>query len=233
MDANNHALSERYEHLWNSALPAIRNGAIEIDPTLAKWIPDQRRGFTLIARPNLETQQHVQKFIDALKAIDPEQYYYPPNSLHVTVLSLFTATEAHERFSRRRKEYEAAVASAVAGTPSFEIQFNGITASPGAVMIQGFPRGEVLERLRECLRRTLQNPNLSDELDTRYRLITAHMTAVRFRAPLGDSHQYAEKLKAFRETTFGSSHIEILSLVQNDWYMSPQNLELLSDYPLD
>lgn len=226
-------MSERYDRLWESALPAIRSGAIEIDATLANRISDRRRGFTLIARPSMETQDRILKFLDALKAIDPEQYYYAPDSLHVTVLSLFTATDAHERFSQHQKKYEVAVESAVTGTPPFEIQFNGITASSGAVMIQGFPRGDALEPLRERLRETLQSRNLTEGLDTRYRLVTAHLTVVRFRQPLRDSIRFAEKLEEFRCVRFGSSNIEVLRLVKNDWYMSPQNLKLLSDYPLD
>jgi 2'-5' RNA ligase len=233
MNSSHESLPERYNRLWNSALPAIRSGAIEIDATLANRISDRRRGFTLIAQPSMETQQRVLKFLDTLKAIDPEQYYYAPDSLHVTVLSLFTATEAHERFSQQQKEYQAAVESAVMGTPSLEIQFNGITASSGAVMIQGFPRGDTLERLRERLRETLQSRNLAEGLDTRYRLVTAHMTVVRFRQPLQDSSRFAEKLKEFRGIKFGSSDIEVLRLVENDWYMSPQNLKFLSDYPLN
>jgi 2'-5' RNA ligase len=232
MNSQAPSLSERYEHLWKSALPAIRSGAIEIDATLANRIPDRRRGFTLIARPDPQTRERVLNFLDTLRVIEPEQYYYSPVSLHVTVLSLFTATEAHERFSQRRKEYESAIQSVVTGTRSFPIQFCGITASPGAVMIQGFPGGDVLEQVRERLRACLQNRDLADGLDTRYRLVTAHMTALRFRERLRDSSQFAQRMEEFRGTAFGASQIELLTLVKNDWYLSPQSLELLADYPL-
>jgi len=116
--------------------------------------------------------------------------------------------------------------------PRFEIEFSGVTASTGAVMVQGFPRTGDLESLRERLRSELQNRGLTEGLDTRYRLITAHITVMRFRQALRDSEKLADTLESFRDHPFGTSQVRDFELVKNDWYMSPESVELVAHYPL-
>ena len=107
-----------------------------------------------------------------------------------------------------------------------------MTASPAAVLIQGFPQGEALEELRARLRAALRDRQLGRGLDIRYRLRTAHLTVVRFRRPLSDGYRFAEELSGYRVEPFGTFRVEALSLVKNDWYMSSKNLEILSRYQL-
>jgi 2'-5' RNA ligase len=63
-------------------------------------------------------------------------------------------------------------------------------------------------------------------------LKTAHMTVVRFRAPLRDSEQFASTLEHSRSRLFGTASIRSLSLVKNDWYMSHRGLQTLKRYRL-
>lgn len=85
-------LSDRYAQLWNGAIDFVRGGAVNIAPLLADREPDCRRCLTVLGGPNVETRQAVAEFLDRLRDLDPEQYYYDVSELHVTVLSLFTAT---------------------------------------------------------------------------------------------------------------------------------------------
>lgn len=232
MNSGNDFLSERYSSLWNTAFPAICSGAVEMDSVLAAAKPDLRRGLTLIAQPSEETANRVLEFLDRLRELDPAQYYYPRTSLHLTVLSLFTGTTEHKRFAAKTSFYLEAVEAALADANSFAIDFKGVTVSPGAIMIQGFPHGAALEMLRDGLRASLQNAGLAEGLDVRYRLITAHLTACRFRSPLRDSVRFAETLQEFRQTSFGSSIIKVLKLVKSDWYISPETTEILGEYSL-
>ncbi|MBC8095849.1 MAG: 2'-5' RNA ligase family protein, partial [Akkermansiaceae bacterium] len=180
-------LPQRYQSLWDTSRPFIQSGAVEIDPVLASGLPDSRRGFTLIARPDRAVQNRIVNFLDALRAVEPDQYFYQPTALHVTVLSLFTASEQHERFSAAAGDYKAAIEAALADTPAFAIEFRGITASPGAILIQGFPAGPAMENIRARLRSELLDRGLSKGVDSRYRVITAHITVMRFRKRPSDS----------------------------------------------
>jgi 2'-5' RNA ligase len=225
-------LQERYEEMWTRALPQIRSGTVETDAVLASGKPDLRRGYTLMARPDTAVTAAAVELLNTLRTVEPNQYYYRPSEFHITCLSLFTATINHDPLTRRLEEYRAAVDEAVRGVPAFRVEFRGITASSGAVLIQGFPDSSTLEALRERLRTALHARDLTEGLDTRYRLMTAHMTVARFRAPLQDGVAFADLLERNREKFFGISAISELHLVMNDWYMSETAQRLLTTYRL-
>lgn len=133
---------------------------------------------------------------------------------------MFTATEDHEPWMARATQYMDAVNDVVRDIRSFRIKFRGITASRAAVMVQGFPETNTLEQLRDRLRRELEERGLSEGLDKRYRLVTAHMTVIRFRAPLANPRHFAELLNKARDEDFGETQVKTMSLMRGDWYLS-------------
>jgi 2'-5' RNA ligase len=145
-------------------------------------------------------------------------------------LSFFTATTEPAPFFARTHQYVAAVSRALQGSGPIHIEFEGVTASPAAVLIQGFPNDSHLNELRDRLRDQLRAEGLGNGLDERYRLETVHITAVRFRAPLRQSETFAAALERARHRSFGSATVRSLSLVKNDWYMSRQVTETVRRY---
>ncbi|HYG24422.1 MAG TPA: 2'-5' RNA ligase family protein [Verrucomicrobiae bacterium] len=221
------ALSQHYDTMWAESFPAVREGAVEIDPVLERGSADLRRGVTLLFRPSSQVLASIDRFLSELKACEPDQYFYRPDELHVTALSLFTATERHTAFTARIDDYRAAVQDALAGAPPFSVQFRGITASRGAVLVQGFPASAGLEEIRGRLRGSLQSRHLAEGLDRRYRLVTAHCTAARFRKPLARPQEFASILAQHRATDFGKAQVRELSLMTSDWYMSASTQRLI------
>lgn len=206
--------------MWSETVDGIRSGNIDPDPTLSARLPDARRGLTVIARPGPAVRRAVSAFLGELECIEPDQHYYSPSELHLTVLSLFTATVAPEAFFARARDYLEAVDAALNGARLFEVTFEGVTASRSAIMVQGFPGSDALNNLRDSLRAQLRSRGIGDGLDKRYRLETAHLTVARFRAPLREPWRFAGFLEEARQHPFGTSRFSALSLVENDWYMS-------------
>jgi 2'-5' RNA ligase len=225
-------LQARYDLMWSESIGDLQNGNVEIDPVLAASLPDERRGLTVIARPSASVRARVAGFLRELRELEPRQYYYAPSEFHMTVLSLFTATAQHDRFFARIEEYLAAADSALRHVAPIRIEFTGVTVSPGAIMIQGFCDNEDLNEVRDALRRELQGRDLVEGLDVRYRLETAHMTIVRFRAPLRNKPRFTAALEQSRHRDFGAANITAMSLVKNDWYMSRRTLETVKRYRL-
>ena len=224
-------LQSRYDTIWHEAAPALARGDVACDAQLAAG-NDPRRGLTLIARPDAQLAASFSALLDRLTDIEPAQYRHPIEDMHVTVLSLFTATVNHGPELARAEAYRAAVAAAVAGTPPVTIDFTGITASRGAVLAQGFPQGDALPALRDRLREELRLRGLDGSLDGRYKLVTAHSTLLRFVRPLTASKAFLHTLTQLRETPLGAMHVNTLELVQNDWYMSSATLERHARYDL-
>ena len=223
-------LQGRYDRWWTETIGKIRAGDVELDPLLASGTLDQRRGLTVIARPSLEVRQRVTAWLCELRRLEPEQYYYTASELHLTVLSLFTATVHPEPFFAQKELYLAAVDAALRQAAPMRIEFVGVTVSPGAVMIQGFFDSVLLNDLRDGLREQLQECGLAGGVDQRYRLETVHMTVARFRAPLRDGERFAAVLAQSRSRVFGATVIRSLSLVENDWYMSRQVTRTVKHY---
>lgn len=232
MDAQRQFLTGRYQQLWEGSIDHVRAGDVQLDPLLAKGEPDQRRCLTVLLRPSAEVQHAVAGFLDQLREIDPRQYYYQPGELHVTVLALFTATIDHARFFARYHDYWEALNAVLACVPTFSIEFTGVTLTRDAIMIGGFPNNTVLNDTREILRNELRARGLTEGLDGRYVLQTAHLTAVRFRHLLQNSQSFADKLEAFRNHPFGRTPVKEFHLVRNDWYMSTLSVKVLERYQL-
>ncbi|CAN7230854.1 2'-5' RNA ligase family protein [Massilia sp. LjRoot122] len=217
-------LHAHYAAMWERAHGAIGAGDVDRDERLAAG-PDTRRGLTLIARPGAALAARFDTLLDRLAAAEPDQYRHPPADMHLTVLSLFTATEDPAAQLARLEEYRAAVHAALDGMAAFEIDFDGIALSRGAVLARGIPRGPALEGLRERLRGELLARGLAGTLDQRYRLVTAHATLFRFAAPLRQPSRFAALLAELRDAPLGSMRVDQLELVINDWYMSSAQLE--------
>ena len=132
-------LHEFYDQLWQDALSHFQSGRVQTDPFLLDRQNDNRLGLSVIARLSQETIGQIDQLLDDLKGIDAEQYYYQCHELHITVLSLFTATEDYEPYLGKYSEYLAAVNAALSEAKRFHIEFSGVTASKGAVLVQGFP----------------------------------------------------------------------------------------------
>jgi 2'-5' RNA ligase len=221
-----------YDGMWSAAIKKIRAGKVEMDPILAARVSDRRRGLALMVRPSRDTHRRVMKFLRELRRLEPDQHYYMPSELHLTILSPFTTTLNHRPFFARLKKYVSAVDAALHRARPMRIEFRGITASPGAILIQGFFADSALNDLRDELRRELRARGLTAGLDTRYRLETAHLTVARFRAPLRDPKKFAAALARARKRSFGSTTIRHPSLVKTDWYMSHQTAETVKRYRL-
>jgi 2'-5' RNA ligase len=170
--------------------------------------------------------------VQSLKRIAPDQYYYSPNQFHITVLTLFSATENFAPFFEKIPEYSKVFSSVLANKESFQITFKGITASRSAVMVQGFTQNAKLNQLRDQLREALQKRGLDEGLDTRYRMTTAHSTIMRFQTQPKNLQVLLDTLADFREYDFGQTSIKTLQWVKNDWYMSPENIDVLEEYQL-
>jgi len=91
------------------------------------------------------------------------------------------------------------------------------------ILIQGFPDNEQLNHLRDSLRINFKKAKLESTFDSRYKLSTAHITAVRCTPPFRSSDEVMAILSKFRGYDFGTLEVNSLALVFNNWY---QNLSI-------
>lgn len=232
MNYTDHQLFPHYDALWQKALPQVRRGEIMCDELILHKQRDLRRGVAIVARPAPEVNERIAMMLQQLKQLEPDQYAYPIRDMHFTILSFFTANPGYQSKLVNLPAYREAAHVASQQISQFKIQSMGITMTNAALMVQGFPTDDSLDRLRNALRSELSARGLGGDLDQRYRLVTAHNTVLRFCAPLRQPLAFAQVLESFRTTNFGTSTISHLELVLCDWYMSHELIEPLGEYQL-
>lgn len=224
-------LIEHYDKLYYDSIQRIRNGDYQIDNQI-KSLNDNRRGITLLIRPDKTTRKNILGFIEKLKAIEPEQYYYPDLDIHLTVLSIISCYEGFELSKISIDDYVKIIVKSLHNIPGFSIEFTGITASPSCIMVQGFPKTDTLNQIRNSLRENFKTSKLQQSIDERYPIQTAHSTIVRFKEKLKDKGAFVKILEEYRDFEFGNFKVDSMELVYNDWYLREKYVKELHRFKL-
>lgn len=221
-----------YERLWHKTGARLKSGRVRIDLHLRDKAGDDRRGVTLVARPDAVVRRKVGKFMREAAAICPRQYFYKLSELHVTVMAIIAGSEGWREEIRQWPACRAVLDGVLKNCGPFRIDFRGVTVSPDAVMIQGFPAGDLLSRLRDEIRAAFRKAGLGKNLDRRHQTVTAHLTIMRFSEPVADWQRLLDFLRAHRETDFGATRFQTLQLIWSDWYASAGVVRVLQTYSL-
>ncbi|TRX16491.1 2'-5' RNA ligase family protein [Flavobacterium franklandianum] len=212
MDLKNH-----YDTLYKESIEKIVADNYHIDSQIDSP-SDRRFGLTLIIRPDLQTKTTIQHFLNELKAIDPDQYYYPNSDIHITVMSIISCYDGFDLASISIPDYVAIIEKSLINIRDIEINFQGITASPSAIMLQGFTNTNSLNDLRNNLRTQFKDSGLEQSIDKRYSIQTAHSTIARFRKPISNKEKLLAIVEKYRNFNFGKFKVDSCYLVYNDWY---------------
>ena len=224
-------LIEHYNSLYTDSLLKIESDEVTTDENIVSS-DDNRRGMTLILRPDLATKNQFQRFISDMKKIDPDQYYQPVSDIHITVLAIISCYKGFELNSICISDYVNLIEKSILSDPSFSMSFKGVTLSPSCVMIQGFNPDNQLNIVRDHLRTGFRDSEMQQSIDVRYAIRTAHSTIIRFRKPLANKKEYLETIKNYRQKDFGTFTVNSIELVCNDWYHRNKFVEILHKFEL-
>ena len=224
-------LQEHYNQLYQKSSELILEDKYNIDNQIND-ASDSRFGITLLIRPSDEIKAKIQLFLEDLREVDSQQYYYPDSDIHITVMSIISCYEGFTLDKIRIEEYTEIIQKSLIDVDKISINFKGVTASPSAIMIQGFPTDESLNNLRDKLRENFKKSTLQQSIDSRYAIATAHSTVLRFQDKLENPRKLVEVVEKFRDYDFGEFTVDKLELVYNDWYQRERNTIDLADFYL-
>lgn len=220
-----------YRQMWDDAMTAYAASEFAIDEHLDSE-DDKRYGLILVARPSSEVYEAMNSLFQELKAIEPEQYYYPSTDLHFTIIAIISCRQGFTMNALNVQDYIALVTEALTDVRAFSITCKGLTAFPGGVLMQGFPSGDSLQLIRNKLRIIFQRSDLEHTIDIRYKIQTSHCTLIRYRKPLMSKTKFIDVLQRFREKHWGTTLIQPIELVYSDWYQRKKNTEMITVYDL-
>src|ERR1035438_7169023 len=113
-------------------MAAFEGGTPRLDPHLLDKSQDRRRGVSLAFWLPAPVRAKIKKFSDQLAAEFPGQYFYQPEELHVTVLTLISGSEFWRQEIGDVSVFRGILHDILNRHQSFKIEFRGVTAAPNA-----------------------------------------------------------------------------------------------------
>ena len=224
-------LKEHYDKLYQQSINYAKSNNFEVDH-LIDSPNDNRYGITLLFRPNQTVKNNIQSFLEDLKLVEPDQYYYQDSDIHVTTMSIISCYEGFDINNIDVADYKQIIEQSIKNIGGFNVHFKGITASKSCIMVQGFLDSTNQNDIRDNLRMNFSNTALEQSMDKRYAIKTAHSTVVRFRQKVKNIESFVDSLNNFRNYKFGSFYVDTLELVNNDWYQKADKVKLLEKFKL-
>ncbi len=225
-------LSEHYKNLFSEFLNKVKSTNVLVDELIDSE-NDNRYGITLLIRPPIFIKNKIQIFLDDLRKIEPIQYYYRNSDIHITVMSIISCYNGFDLSKINLEDYFSVISKSVEKEKSFAINFEGITATQSAIMVQGFWEENTLNNIRDNLRENFRQTHLEQSLDKRYSIKTAHSTIVRFRNDIKEKDKFIELLEKYKNYNFGKFGVNELEFVANDWYQKIEKVKLLKTFKLE
>ena len=212
-----------YDQMWQRFELASTHNDYELDYHLLDVANDTRRGITALAylnQGNSVVLDEITNFQKAVREIEPNQYYHPLDELHLTVLSIISCVPDFDLNEINIQVYADIFLSVLNTIQPIEIHYRGVSASPNCIVLQGFPTSNSLEQFRHKLRTQLSDVGLRVTFDSRYKLVTAHSSLIRFKNPINDGQQLLELCQQYRNYDFGNIVLKDFGLVFNNWYQN-------------
>ena len=210
-------IRQELENFYNKILEDNREKLLQggnIDKFLLSEKDDTRMSLALLIRIEQSISSAIINYINELKDIEPNLYYYPAQNFHITVMDILRGMP-NRTIPDNVNNYIKCIKYCASEIKPFSIEFNGVTASDNAVLIRGYYENE-LEVFRTLLRQSLSNNNLI--LEERYKTSSAHITIARIRKKLNNPSQFIEHIVPFK--MFGTITIKELELTFHNWYDS-------------
>jgi 2'-5' RNA ligase len=212
----NTELAALYTGINSQGTEAILDHREQIDPVLNDLERDQRLALALLIPIPAEIADNFKLPLEAVRRLEPEQYFYPLSDLHVTVLDLISGRENFDHTAPLITRSMELVQNTVSDcfTP-FDIDFRGLIASNAAILAAGYYH-EGLQMLRDRIRENARSQNI--DLKERYQSISAHSTIIRFKSRLKHNRELLALLREYRDFPIGKFQVRKLELVIHDWY---------------
>lgn len=206
-------LDALYQGLFEQSRETILHGG-KGDDYLAFPDTDTRMSLSLLIRIGSSVSGRVAEYLEELKTVEPELYYYPAEDFHITVMDILRGIP-NRPIPENIADYAACAKKCAEETAPFRIRFDGLTMNDNVVMVKGYYE-EALETFRRRFRQALKENGLS--LEERYETYSAHISVVRIPVRLRHPERFVERIAERRD--FGEVDVSSFELTFHNWYDS-------------
>jgi 2'-5' RNA ligase len=215
--------------VWLAGSTRLRLSAGKLNHVLPPSGADAAVHYALIIRVPPNVAAAVAPTLERLRGHDPHHRFYPPATMHVTLLKLDGFLPDGSDAAARTAELRDTVAS----HPSFDLIMGGLNLSSHTVFAQIFPYDHTFRSLRRHLgkvtsRGAPRSPG-ARIVDVFVRDL-AHTNVVRFSGPV--TKGFIEEVSLFRRVRFGRWTVREVELVRSDKLLSWEGTQIIERMPL-
>jgi hypothetical protein len=214
----------RFGALWAVGAASLNLSArLHRSYTLPPSGKDAARHLTLVARLPRTYNTALGEAIAALQRNNASHYYYPAETIHLTIRNF----DGVRRANVDQSEFLVRLRDCVNSCGSFLLRAKGLGVSPDSVFLQLFPEDRSLTELRRrlsSLAQDIRQPTsaagiFDNFLNLLFRNL-AFANLVRFSGVI--SPPFLGEIRRYRNTCFGQFPIEVVELVETDKLLSNQ-----------
>jgi 2'-5' RNA ligase len=188
--------------------------------------PDAALYYTVVIRPPAHVVASVAPALERLQEIGSHHYYYPPDSMHVTVGGVSRFLSHGSNAAARHAELRAIIGS----YPSFDLTLRGLNVSPFTVFAQVIPHSSTLRALRTDLRMLGRRAGGASGFGTYVRDLLPHMNIVRFSGRV--TADFLGEVSSSRQVWFGRWTVREVEVRWFDTLRPGKDRQVLERVPL-
>ena len=140
-------LKQLYTRIAQQGIQAISNHQEQVDPNLQNLKADSRQGLTLLVKLPAHVTRNISFVLNDLKKLEPFQYYYTANTIHITVMDIRRAVPDFHMSKEKLINYRQVIQETIENVNAINWHLTGLICSPGAILVKGFYSSE-LQQLR-------------------------------------------------------------------------------------
>jgi 2'-5' RNA ligase len=182
--------------------------------------------YTMVIRPPAHVVPSVAPVLERLREFGPHHYYYPPDSMHVTIGGVGRFLGDGSNAAARRAELRALIGS----YPSFDLTLRGLNVSPGTVFAQVIPHSRTLRALRADLRMLDRRAGGASGIGSYVRDLLPHMNIVRFSGRV--TADFLDEVSRSRRVWFARWTVREVEVILSDTLLSRDGRQVLERIPL-
>jgi 2'-5' RNA ligase len=182
--------------------------------------------YSVMLRPPPHIVAAMASDLERLREISPHHYYYPSDSMHVTIGGAGRFLNDGYRAATRFAELHAIIGS----YPSFDITLRGLNVSPFTVFAQVIPHSRTLRGLRKEFRMLSRPLSRASAFGDYVQGLLPHVNIVRFSERVAPD--FLNEVSRFREEWFGRWTVREVEVMRADRLLSSEGRQVLERIPL-
>lgn len=172
----------------------------------------------------------TEKVINPLRGIGDSQYYYVPNSFHVTIKNIKTISDPPLFNEDDIKKARSVFSKVISQHKSFQFDLRGILETPTGLSVRAYS-DSVLRDLVMNLDNEMKKIGLFD--DKKYISDSIFFGNVTFcRYTKKPNKDFINKVKELKKVEIGTFSIKTVSLITTNSVCHPQKTKIIANYKL-